>query len=223
MSMSTSCARARASLDDLVDGILDGERAASVEAHAAGCDSCGRELAGLRELRRRAGQLGRSIDPPRDLWPEIAAAVERRRVVRERFGGERRALLVAAAAAVVVAVAVGYFAGRQASPPEVVDVGPPSALRQARLGVDSLAEARVGLERARDQAEMAFAARRDDLPPETVRVIDSNLRVIEQAIAEISAALEEEPDNARLALRLASVYRRQIELLERATRLPDET
>ena len=61
------------------------------------------------------------------------------------------------------------------------------------------------------------------MSPETLRTVDDNLRVIDEAIERISSALVDDPLNPRLANQLASAYRRQIDLLQRANRLPAET
>jgi hypothetical protein len=60
------------------------------------------------------------------------------------------------------------------------------------------------------------------MSPETQRVVDDNLKLIDGAIVRITVALADDPLNPRLANRLAGAYRTQIELLQRATALPAE-
>jgi hypothetical protein len=220
-----SCEQFRTRLEELEDGLLDPVQAAAVTAHVAGCEPCRRELAGLHELARRTRGLDRSIEPPRDLWSEIADAIGRRRVAAGRFGGGRRAAVWAAAAAAVVAVAVvvGYLAGRQGSSPTPPAPGQAGRVLRASLALDEVDAAEEEFLRAREQLMAALAGRRDTLSPGTLEVVESNLRLIDQAIEEIAAALAEDPGNSALAHRLTAAYRRQIEFLQRATRLPAET
>jgi hypothetical protein len=88
-------------------------------------------------------------------------------------------------------------------------------ISEAALGIDAYRG-------ARDELMSALDARRSTMSTETLRVVESNLRVIDHAIARITAALSEDPNNPQLTYRLASAYRQQIELLQRATRLPAE-
>ena len=50
----------------------------------------------------------------------------------------------------------------------------------------------------------------------------ANLKVIDDAMEKIAEALGEEPGNEFLMKQLAAAYRRQINLLETAVRLPAE-
>ena len=69
--MGQDCDRCLALLDDRVDGALDAQTVALVEAHAAGCASCAAELAGLRALRAATAALPR--DQALRLWRHAAA------------------------------------------------------------------------------------------------------------------------------------------------------
>ena len=66
----------RASCPDLEKALAgdDPELSAAFEAHAAGCPSCGRELAGWRRIEALAPSLRRSWDSP-DLLPRIRQAI----------------------------------------------------------------------------------------------------------------------------------------------------
>ena len=48
------------------------------------------ELAALRALVAEAGALPRSVEPERDLWPEIDREIRRGRVTKVDFGRWRR-------------------------------------------------------------------------------------------------------------------------------------
>jgi hypothetical protein len=208
-------------LDDSLDGRLHADEEKLVQQHLDGCTSCAEEFKSIRELRERAAGLPRSLEPARDLWPGIASAIDQSKVVRGRFG--RRALLAAAAAVFVVSsVVTAYYLGRSqaivtAENPMVVDGGHSAVLLASfdGLGVDDFAARRAEL-------LDALKARSHELSPETMEVVMENLRLIDDAMDRIAVALGEDPENEFLMKRLAGAYRRQIDLLQRAVRLPSE-
>ena len=142
-------------------------------------------------------------------------------MVQGRFG--RRALLAAAAAVVVAsAVVTAYFVGRSQAvmtvdAPAVVESGPSELLLASfeGLGVDNYLATRAEL-------MDALEARSHELSPETMDVVMENLLLIDQAMDRIAAALGEDPENEFLMKQLAGAYRRQIDLLQRAVRMPAE-
>lgn len=100
----------------------------------------------------------------------------------------------------------------------------PEAGKGGRPASAALAQIRA-LEGAsgRDIAELSAAlqARRTRLAPETVRVIEENLRTIDRAIQEAQAALAADPGNQRPAHTILAMYMRKIDLLQQAVRLPE--
>lgn len=207
--------------DDYLDGQLDTSEREELKAHLAGCASCVDELEIVRNLRDSAAALPRSLEPPRDLWPGIAAEIGESKVVRGRFG--RSAFLAAAAAVLVVSLVVtAYFVGRSqvtvaTVSPAVVEIGPSDVLLASfeGLGVDNYSSRRAEL-------LDALEGRSHELSPETMDVVMDNLQVIDQAMDRIAVALGEDPENEFLMKQLAGAYRRQIDLLQRAVRLPAE-
>lgn len=215
-------------LDGYAEGSLAADVAARIDGHVAGCSQCASELEGQRRLLARVAELPREIEPSRDLWPALAVRLSvPPTVVEGRFGGSRWWRLAAVAAAMLMAAGsllIAYSLGRQ-------HVGGPTAARvqlespvavPARLAGTGVAEAEAEFVEARDQLLVALAARRGTMSPETQRVVDDNLKLIDGAIVRITAALADDPLNPRLANRLAGAYRTQIELLQRATSLPAE-
>ena len=209
-------------IDDFLDGRLDAAEEKDLQTHIAGCPSCTAELASIRELRDLAAGLPRSLEPARDLWPGIEARVSETKVVRGRFG--RRAFLAAAAAVVVVSsVVTAYFIGRSqavvvtAESPAVVESGPSEVLLASfeGLGVNNYLDTRTEL-------LDALEARKHELSGETMDVVMENLLLIDQAMDRIAEALGEDPENEFLMKQLAGAYRRQIDLLQRAVRMPAE-
>jgi hypothetical protein len=62
-------------LHDYVDGLLSTSERVAVEQHLETCLDCRGELEFLNSLLRQVAALPQSIEPPRDLWPEIASRI----------------------------------------------------------------------------------------------------------------------------------------------------
>ena len=58
-----------------LDGELSSAQRVQLETHLEACASCRGELASLKRLAERARQLPDALDPSRDLWPGILAAI----------------------------------------------------------------------------------------------------------------------------------------------------
>ena len=218
-----NCERLLSKLDELIDGTLDEVEATSAESHLESCPSCRSELESVRELLTATRSLPRSTEPEHDLWPGIAEDIEQRRVVRGGFDRPRasssRSLWLAAAAAVLVtSVTIAYMAGLERGRPQIAEAPQQySSYMQAAYG-----DLATDLEIARDQLRANLDQRQDELSPETWSVVMDNLVVIDDAIERIETAMADNPDDGRLNRQLTVAYRRQIDLLQRATRLPAE-
>jgi anti-sigma factor RsiW len=191
------CDDARARIDDLVDGELDAETAAAMALHLAGCATCARERDALLELRRATRALPRAVEPARDLWPVIA-----RRTLQKR-----RVSLPLALAASVAAALIGVVATKYAE----------HALRAP------VAASTVAVVPSAPQGRAVFVAQvvRADpaVPAQTRAVIEHNLVIIQQALAEIEQAVEHDPGDANLRQLLISIHIQESALIERMQRL----
>ena len=215
------CDRLISMLDDVLDGRTADEDSAAVRAHLVDCAACAEEHEALVLLRERVEALPESIEPPADLWPEIESRIAAENVVRARFG--RSALMAAAAVVLLVSsVVTAFLVGRhQAASAVVVSPTPRPAASDFLLA--SFAELGVyDYQSTRQQLLDVLEARQGDFSPATLEVILSNLRLIDDALGEISTALGDDPGNELLMRQLASTYRQQINLLERAANLPPE-
>jgi hypothetical protein len=210
-------------IDDIIDGVLDEPEATTVRAHLDDCPTCRSEIQRGRDLVAAARSLPRSIEPERELWTGIRDRIETRRVVSGRFDRSnpppsRRLWWAAAAAVFIVSISVAYMAGMQRSR-TVIAEDP-----RTDHGVIEAAYAfpAEDLEAARDLLRAGLDRRRDELSTETWSVVMDNMAVIDDAIERIEIALAENPSDGRLNRQLTAAYRRQIDLLQRATRLPAE-
>ena len=215
------CSDFTSRIDEYLDDQLRPENAEAFRNHLTRCPTCAEEAEAVEDLRRRAARLPRSLDPPQDLWPEIATRIAAERVVRGRFGW--RALMAAAAVALIAgSVVTAYLVGRSHVGTTVenrqIIENDPSEIVLASFQELGVADYLV----TRSRLFGALEVRSDDLSPETLEVLIANLKVIDDAMEKIAEALEEEPNNEFLMKQLAAAYRRQINLLETAVRLPAE-
>jgi hypothetical protein len=214
-------------LDDYVDGALTREVARLVETHLETCPACAAEERALRDLLDRAAKLPREIPPARDLWPGIAARVEGRKVasLRPRRGS---GLLVswpvglAAAAALVGASSALTALLMRGSAPGLSPGGAQATLQTAALagGPASFRAVEGEYEKAAAALLARLEERKGSLSPETLKAVEANLAVIDGALREVRAALEEDPGNPGLVRMLASTHQKKIDVLQRVARHP---
>jgi len=165
------------------------------------------------KLMQAATQLSTEISPDRDLWPEIAEAIE-------RPAPRRWTPMLAQAAAVVLLVGasstVTYMTMKDSNPTTVV-ASPDMIFEQASFG--NRYHLGPGFQDARNAlvADLDFELQR--LSPEARENIETNLTLIHSAINEINNALEEEPENTLLQERLLRTYREELALLRRVSGL----
>lgn len=218
-------------LSEYMDGGLSPDESRALDDHLAECGSCREALAGLRDVVARAHELG-PMEPERDLWPGIAGAIgapprrEERDVIALPGAGRRRGragvyltvpqLAAAAAALVLFSGAATWWAGAGVPERGGGPAAPPGS-------VEAFAARTPGpsAELARELAslEAALDAARAGLDPNTVRIVEKNLAVIQRAIDESVRALEVDPGNPFLRDHLEQAYREKADFLREATRL----
>lgn len=206
-------------LSAYLDDELPAEGRAALEGHLAACAACRAVLEELRAVVAWAPSYSGTA-PRHDLWPGIATAIERQRVVAFPARVARRfSLAQMAAAAALMAVASGgtvwlaMRGGDGAAPALAVDSTTPA---------DGIAAVPAALfdDPEYDQAvadlESVLETGRSVLDSATIRVLEENLRVIDEAIAEARAAIEADPSNVGLGLRVQSHRQRKLVLLRQA-------
>ncbi|HEX6051700.1 MAG TPA: zf-HC2 domain-containing protein [Gemmatimonadaceae bacterium] len=108
------------------------------------------------------------------------------------------------------------------------DSGPEPARRQAEpvqapTQLVRNAPATPSQSREIDRLRAVFAQTRHQLDPRTAAIIEANLKVIDEAIAQSKAALEQDPASRFLTEQLNSALDKKLELLRTAARLPQRT
>jgi len=114
---------------------------------------------------------------------------------------------------------------RAVAPENAARGGPPSPERAESAGSGNSASV-AGYDRRYDatiaELQRVLAEERSRLDPKTVKVLESNLAIIDRAVADARRAVESDPSNFYLRNHLASVMKRKADLLRQATLLAQE-
>lgn len=219
-------------LSDYLDRELTADEEAAADAHLIQCADCRATLADLREVRARARQLA-PTEPDMDLWPAIAAAIGSEPVVRPTEVRPLRAprrysfslpQLAAAGIALAAVSGTGVWMARGNEAPAPIaartDSAPVTPAPDGAAGVRSASlRAAATYDAAIGDLEQVLESGRAHLDPATVGVLESNLALIDSAIAEAQRAIAADPANAYLNSHLARTMQRKLELLRRAATL----
>lgn len=223
-------------LSEHLDGELSPSERAACEAHLASCGECASTLEELRAVVAQASLLP-DVPAGRDLWPEIEGRLaprgglagtldpavvplhsRRRRVVMTvpQLAAAAVALVVLSAGAVWLALPgqVGTAVVAEGPAGDATSVAAPGT---APAGVEPQVRLAAAYDPAISQLEQEFDRRREELDPETIRVVQQNLAIIDEAITEAGRALAKDPSSAFLNTHLASAMRRKVDLLRRVT------
>ena len=73
------------------------------------------------------------------------------------------------------------------------------------------------------QLQKTLRQRRDQLDPETVRVVEDNLKLIDLAVSQAKAALRKDPASGFLNEQLDGALQKKVELLRTVALLPSRT
>jgi anti-sigma factor RsiW len=208
-------------LSEYIDDELTPAERAQLEAHLTACRECADTLDELREVVTRAGSLT-PRPPGADLWPAIAPRLERSatvapfqpRTTSRRFSFTMPQLVAAGLALMVMSggsVWVLQHGGRATEAPAVAA----APREEAAVAPASLSDPRY--DEAIADLEQALHAGRADLDPGTVKILETNLDAIDQAIDQSRRALAADPANVYLNNHLADARQRKLALLRRAT------
>jgi hypothetical protein len=217
-----TCEEIRDRLDEYVDGDLAEAEFQEIELHLDGCARCRDEERRLRALIAQAAALPEEIQPAADLWPDLAARLRgpegMRLVPRTGLARWMGPMSVAAAAAVVVALSAALWT--RGSMPTGVPGATPGMVRPVALGASSeLLDSEREYARATADLMAAIEAQKESLSPETRTVLDANLKTIDDALAQVRAALIKDPANSQLAHLLTSTHQKKVDALKRVVRL----
>lgn len=232
-------------MNEALDGVLSSAEVAEIERHLLECAPCRNEHARLSEVVSAIRALPRAGAVPDEAWSGIAARIGSRegprattdgdtteakvlpirRVTDERTGREARAArkwslssaqLAAAAALVALVSATTVWIAIDGTTDEVFVAGaaPRGPAGGAAARAVSLDSGRYG--EVVDELQALLEEGRSVLTPETLATIEGSLRTVDEAIAEIQAALAEDPNSDLLLRMLSSHQRTKLGVLQRA-------
>jgi len=202
----------------LADATLAPDHADALASHLSACAECAADVERLRAIIQRMVAEPVPNAEIEAMWPAIRERIERGKVraLAASVPPARRpwramwigAGAVAAIACLALLLRVRPHEPPASSPPPGSFVPNGGALTPA---ADSTGTSQAETQRLLDEIELEKAM----LPPATAAVADSDLRAIDQAIAELKEAIARDPSNPALHQMLAESYRQQQDLLKR--------
>lgn len=193
-------------INDYIDDVLASDERAVVLQHLETCALCRGEVEAVRAVIEQVGQLPAAIQPARDLRADIWKEVDRPTLWRWRYPLAAAAILLIAISSVVTVLLT-----RDRNAP-VVRVTEPAPVSVDLVGLESRYSSEL------TALQETLREHRDQLAPETVRILEENLRIIDDAIQEARSALANDPQSGMLAELLRSAYQRKLDLLKQVAR-----
>jgi hypothetical protein len=165
-------------------------------------------------LVKRLDELAQSVQPPRDLWPAISAAIETDKAANampargaRRYGWRPAAALAAA----VALVTVGVYIGRAISP--ATNVTTASTIKDPGAIVPAAFERDANYRKQRDVLMAEAQKRLQSMPAAERDKVSASLNTLRRSITEIEAALGRDPANALLQELLVSSCQEEMRAL----------
>ena len=223
------CDRSRQQIQELIDGALAPIRRSELEQHLDECASCRALYNDLQQLRDVAASMP-AIEPPDHVWMQIAGRLRQQGRVHDRPAMARPRRLqyawmgIAAALIIAVGAALMYVvvpenrqgAGGAATPGNAV------ATDSVQSGVEDLRQAEKLLQSGVAKLRDGLGSDGQSLPAPVAATLESNLKILDQAIAESSAAVQAEPQNVAARTSLFDSLQRKISLLQDTIALMNE-
>jgi tetratricopeptide (TPR) repeat protein len=220
-------------LSDYLDGEdLSARDRAEIDAHLETCSRCQTTLAELQEVAARAASLP-DVAPTVDLWAGVAARLTPSAVLpfarprHRRFSFTLPQLVAAGLALMVLSGGLVWVMQlddpRTSLPPASAEKAPEATAPElddaAPISRSSVAFADPNYDKAIDDLEQILETGRSRLDAETVRILEDNLRAIDQAIEQSRKALRSDPNSVYLNSHFAASRNRKLALLRRASAL----
>jgi hypothetical protein len=225
-----SCRDYSDAIADFVDGSLDPARQRALERHVEGCDACRALIADLKSIQAAAFTIDR-VELPPQLWSAVrtriaaepAAATRGRLLMWPQSRASWSVWLSAAAALLIVTTLGTYSLTRRADfhdrEAAVAAVDPSDVVRSIDTELQAAAE---HYDKAIQGLEQVARSESGELDPQVAAVLQKNLQVIDQAIGESRAALQQQPASADAQESLFDAMRSKVALLQQTVELINE-
>lgn len=166
------------------------------------------------KLLAAARKLSMEISPGRDLWSGIAEAIE-------NPAPRRWTPMLAQAAAVMLLIGASssltYVIVKEQQPTQIA--GTPTGMIFEQTSFANRYSLGPGFQDARDALANDLQTELARLSPDARVNVETNLKLIHEAIVEMNNALEQEPHNILLQEQLLRAYREELALLRRVSGL----
>lgn len=213
-------------MNELVDGTLGPLRRTELELHVESCEPCRALLADLQRIAE-AGRSLEALKPPASAWSEIAERLrqEGRVVSAPRRTLRRSHAVLALAAALVLAAGASLFYLAPGDP--AVQEGPTAAGQPAPASgnavfVDPVQAVESEMELTERAFQNVIEKAEAVVNPETRAVLQKNLLVMNEALAESRSALEQDPQNRPARQSFYDTLRQKIQFLQDTIALMNE-
>jgi hypothetical protein len=199
-------------LSEYLDGALTAADRRALEDHLADCQECPVVLDDLRRVVAQASALS-DTPPSTDLWSGVASRLRDLppdgiidlQSERQRRGWGRR-----------ISVTI----------PQLMAAGIALAMLSGSLAYVLLSPARsnsVALDQALADLQQILEVGRHELDTTTVRILETNLALIDRALEQAQQAIAVDPANTYLRDHLEATKRQKLSLMRRAANLVDIT
>ncbi|MBA2301340.1 MAG: zf-HC2 domain-containing protein [Acidobacteria bacterium] len=230
------CNQYREAIQELADGTLGPIRRAELQTHLDLCPHCRALAADLQKIRTAAAALD-PVRPPDHVWLRIAGQLRQEgRIVDPPRASPRHIATLAIAATLLLAIGGSLYFLRSFGPVDPSSQAPadmraqgpstPAGNPTPTNAVQSIADDLTTAERHYQSAivKLEEATKSDDgsIDPQTAAILERNLQVIDQAIAESRTALQSEPQSAPARDSLFEALRKKVNLLQDTIALMNE-
>jgi hypothetical protein len=224
------CAKYRDAIQELADGTLGSIRKAELQMHLDQCPDCRALAADLIKIRDAASGL-EPIEPPEGAWLQIAGRLRQEGRVEQQatpaiHPRHRSMIVLAIAASLVLAVGLSIYLllPRHQNPAQTAQVTPGNAA--ADDPVKSLAVelqlADQHTQNAIAKLEEALKSNANGIDPQVAELLQKDMKVMDQAIAESRAAIAADPANTAARDSLFDALRRKAVMLQDTIALMNE-
>ena len=214
-------------LSEYIDGELSAQESAALEAHITSCNDCTDILEALRHVKEAARVLEDRPAPP-ERWDAIPSAISAASVsepkvvdIATRRAARRWSFTVpqiaVAALGLMLLSGGGAWLALSGGGPDAAPVTAANEQEQIVRPVATSGRAEQDLDHAVADLETLLEAGRTKLSPKTIATIETNLKIVDQAIAEARVALEQDPNSEFLNAYLAESMRRKMSLVRQST------
>jgi anti-sigma factor RsiW len=212
-------------INDLADDVLPAHSRHRAEAHIAVCAECRARVQRIRRLRVDLASLPHDVAPPERVLAGVRAHMNAPIVakppVRARAAGwhVRPSMLAAAAVLLMALSSAGTVTWlRLTADPAAVGASQPLTVTdRGSTGLVAVLAMERSYEDAIAEVQRALSEQQSGLTPETLRILQANIDIIDRALGEARAALHADPANDALAEMLRSGYERKLDVLRSAS------